>query len=76
MNADNLILLEHSSAASARINDLIKQDLIMRDQADAVARREARRVVHHCLSRFVLGLVGGAAVGYVVIKSALIAIGG
>ena len=66
MNNDNLIRLEHSSAASARINELIERDLIMRDQAAAVAEREARRVVRYCLSRFVLGLVGGAAVGYVV----------
>ena len=66
MNNDNLIRLEHSSAASARINELMERDLIMRDQADAVARREAQRVVRHCLGRFVLGLVGGSVVGYVV----------
>ena len=66
MNTDNLIRLEYSDAASARINEMIERDLIMRDQADAVARREAQRVVRHCLSRFVLGLVGGAVVGYVV----------
>ena len=67
MSTDNLIRVEHSSAASARIEALRERhDLIMRDQSDAVARREAQRVVRHCLSRFVLGLVGGAAVGYVV----------
>ena len=67
MSTDNLIRLEHSSAASARINELVERhELIMRDQAAAVAEREAQRVVRYCLSRFVLGLVGGAVVGYVV----------
>ena len=66
MSTDNLILLEHSGAASERINELRARGLFMRDQTDAVARREARRVVRHCLGRFVLGLASGAAVGLLV----------
>ena len=72
MSTDNLIRLEHSSAASARISELRERhDLIMRDQSDAVARREARRVVRHCLSRFLLGLALGAGAGLLVMEVVL-----
>lgn len=44
-----------------------RAEVFMRDQSGAVAEREIRRFVRHCAGRFLMGLVGGAAAGWVLV---------